>query len=186
MAVKRTDRTEIAARRVRPDRRLRAPGAPGAPGGALAIRYIAQTEDNWCWAACAAMLFTRPGETQSGQCDIASTHLGRTCCPSPHAPSACNQGAWPHLAYPPLGIPTTFIQAPLSRQDLQAQLAAGRPVEVCYLWSGGSSTHVALIVGENGSGDFEVFDPSYGAGSRSFSQIASAYGLGSWLYSFTF
>ena len=86
----------------------------------------------------------------------------------------------------PQGIPTTFIEAPLSQAAVQAQLAAGRPVEVCYQWSGSASTHVALIVGENAAGDFEVYDPTYGPGSRSFSQIASAYGLGAWIYSFTF
>lgn len=162
-------------------------GLVAPPGAALLpMSYVGQTENNWCWAACAAMLLTRPGQAARSQCSIASTHWGLACCPSPGSQRACDRGEWPHVAYPPQGIATTFIQAPLSRAAVSAELAAGRPVEVCYQWTGSASTHVALIVGENSAGDFEVYDPSYGAGARSFGQIASAYGLGTWIYSFTF
>jgi hypothetical protein len=72
--------------------------------------------------------------------------------------------------------------------QIQAELAAGRPVQACYQWNGGSQTHVALIVGEHANGDFEVYDPwsGYGPGARSYNQIATAYGLGVWIISFTF
>lgn len=168
-------------------------GAPGAgpqlsaPGARrVSIRYVAQTEDNWCWAACASMLLSRPGFAARSQCDIASVHWGQACCPSPGAPAVCDQGEWPHIAYPPHGIATSFFQVQLTEDEVRSELAAQRPVEVCYQWSGSSSTHVALIVGETPNGDFEVYDPSYGAGVRSFGQIQSAYGLGAWIYSFTF
>lgn len=160
--------------------------ALAAPGGPPPMLYAAQTENNWCWAACAEMLLSRPGLGARSQCSIASTHLGQVCCPSPGAPSACDEGAWPHLVYPGLGIRTSLTKSPLTQAALATELAAGRPVEVCYQWQGSRSTHVALIVNDNGGGYFEVYDPSYGAGSRSFSQIASAYSLGVWIYSFTF
>ena len=181
MALKATTRLAIAA----PPMARAGMAPPGAPA-VLPITFVSQTENNWCWAACAAMLFTRPGYVARSQCNIASTHWGQACCPSPGSPRACDLGEWPHVAYPPQGIPTAFIRAPMSQAAVTAELAAGRPVEVCYHWSGGNSTHVALIVGQNAAGDFEVYDPSYGAGSRSYSQIASAYGLGTWIYSFTF
>lgn len=160
--------------------------AAGAAATTVPMPYVAQTEDNWCWAACAQMLFGRPGSTPRSQCQVASAYFGQTCCPSPGAPSACDLGAWPQVAYPPQGIPTSWIQTALTQAQVEAELAAGRPVQVCLQWSASDSTHVALIVGQNEAGDFEVYDPIYGAGSRSFDQIWSAYGLGAWIYSFTF
>lgn len=150
----------------------------------LTLPYVPQSENYWCWAACGEMLLRR----QQSQCSIVSNHLGLVCCPSPRTPTNCDKGAWPHQAYPPLGLPTQFIQGPMSQGQVRAELAHGRAVQVCYQWTGGSQTHVALIVGEHANGDFEVFDPSsaYGRGPRKFSQISTAYGLGAWVLSFTF
>jgi hypothetical protein len=158
-----------------------------APPGAAAVPYIQQSETNWCWAACGEMIMQPRGIPQT-QCTLASTQFTLQCCPSPGAPKGCNVGAWPDLAYPNRGLPTSRIKYPLSQATVSAELAAGRPVQVCYQWAGSRSTHVALIVDEYANGDFEVFDPwpSYGRGRRQFSQIQSAYGLGAWIQSFTF
>jgi hypothetical protein len=165
----------------------RAPVAAFAAPGAPVRVYVAQTETNWCWAACGEMIMQPAGINQT-QCSLASKQFSLTCCPSPGAPSGCNQGCWPDLAYPASGLPTTRTTSPLSRARVSAELAAGRPVQVCYQWAGSSSTHVALIVDQYPNGDFEVFDPwpGYGQGRRQLSQIQSAYGLGSWIETFTF
>jgi hypothetical protein len=153
----------------------------------LAIPYVEQSESMWCWAACGEMLFTLAGISDKTQCVLASSTFGLTCCPSPGAPPACDQGAWPHLVYPPQGLPTNLIQAPLSSPSIAQQLAAGKAVQVCYQWTQGGK-HVALIVGDYGNDEFEVFDPIpiYGRGRRALSDISSGYGLGIWLCSFTF
>ena len=150
----------------------------------LSFPYVPQSENNWCWAACAEMLL----RNSQSQCSVASSQFQLTCCPSPRAPASCDRGAWPHLAYPPLGLPTQMVTGQLSLRRVQTELASGKAVQVCYQWTGGNQTHVALIVGEHANGDFEVLDPSsaYGRGARTFGQIQTAYGLGAWVRSFTF
>ena len=157
------------------------------PPGGTPLPYIKQTENNWCWAACGEMIMRSRG-MGSTQCTLASTQFSLSCCPSPGAPAGCDAGCWPDHSYPKAGVPTNRIPAPITRSQVSAELAAGRPVQVCYQWRGSRSTHVALIVSEYGNGDFEVYDPwpGYGRGARDFSQIESAYGLGTWIMTFTF
>lgn len=158
-----------------------------APPGAPLVPYISQSETNWCWAACGEMVM-RPRGIRETQCSLASTQFSLPCCPSPGAPAGCNNGCWPDHSYPNAGLPTTRTKSQLTKSAVSAELAAGRAVQVCYLWTGSRSTHVALIVDEYPNGDFEVFDPwpSYGRGRRQFSHIQNAYGLGAWIQSFTF
>lgn len=154
----------------------------------LPVSYRRQTGVNWCWAACGEMLFPLINGISRAQCDIASTALGRVCCGSPNAPVVCDVGAWPDHAYPPQNVPTTRVHGALSRAQVRQQLLAGKPVQACYQWAGGPNTHVALIVGEYGNGDLEVFDPlaAYGRGRRTFQDVENAYGLGRWVLTFTF
>lgn len=152
--------------------------------GILPIPYVAQTGDNWCWAACGEMLFSQ--HVPKSQCAIAATHLNRVCCLTPRAPTVCDEGAWPHEAYPPQGLPTNKIEAPLSRAQICAELASGNPVQALYQWTGGDETHVALIVGEHTNGEFAVLDPLRGRLQLSLDTINAAYGDGQWVWSFTF
>ena len=161
--------------------------APGAAGGSmLGARYVKQSEDNWCWAACGEMIFPVMGKSSITQCDFASSQFSLVCCPSPGAPKDCDKGCWPDEAYPPRGLATNLKESPMSQTEIRAELAAGRPVQVCYQWSNSNATHVAVIVGEHANGDLEVLDPWYGGGPRSLAQVESGYGQGSWIYSFTF
>ena len=159
------------------------------PGSSVVgISYTRQTEDNWCWAACAEMIFQHFGFGARTQCSIATTVFDLACCPSPGAPSPCDKGAWPDVVYPRLELPTRFHDSAFSSSKLKEELATGRPVQVCYQWSGSRSTHVALIVGENSRGHFVVYDPHEDHGIKyvDHSQILSAYGGGAWVYTFTF
>lgn len=177
----------IGNRQLQPIPLARAQAWTLAPPGAAPTTYVKQTETNWCWAACGEMVMQPRGIAET-QCTLASKQFALQCCPSPHAPAGCNKGCWPDLAYPNSGVPTTRTTAPLAQATVSAEIAAGRPVQVCYQWTGSSSTHVALIVDEYPNGDFEVYDPwpTYGPGRRQFSQIQGAYGLGRWIQSFTF
>jgi hypothetical protein len=158
-----------------------------APGGApLPLTYVQQSQSNWCWAACGEMLFRFGEMPQWTQCALASAQFGLTCCSD--LPDGCDQGCWPHLAYPGHGLDTDMVKAPLSLQEVRDELNDGRPVQVCYQWANTNSTHVALIVGEYSNGEFEVFDPAaiYGRRRLPFSQIENAYSLGQWIRSFKF
>ncbi|HMI41821.1 MAG TPA: papain-like cysteine protease family protein [Sphingomicrobium sp.] len=153
----------------------------------LPVPYVMQSANNWCWAACGEMLFRHRGQPSLTQCALAAAQFHQTCCISP-TPSACDLGCWPDEAYPAHGMTVTPVYSAMTVAQVQGQLAAGRPVQVCYKWTGGDQTHVALIIGEHPNGDFEVLDPyrDYGRAARRFSQITGAYGLGTWIRSFTF
>jgi hypothetical protein len=161
---------------------------PGFAPGAPVLPYVAQAESNWCWAACGEMLLNLPGKARRSQCQIADAQFGPNCCAMPHAPPACDRGQWPFVAYPPLGLPTTTIRRSLTIAEIRGELQAGKPVQACFQWTGGNQTHVVLIVDQHSNGDFEVHDPDRyrGPGPRSYNQVLSAYGAGSWVWSFTF
>lgn len=148
--------------------------APGAPP----IPYIRQEQDNWCWAACCEMIVRGMGFRQIRQCDMASTRSGQACCATPDSYD-CDQGAWPEVEYIKHGVDLDLHKFAVAREIVRDELDRGRPVEVYYAWRTGGA-HVALIVGELGSDNFQVHDPWYGSAVRTFDDIVSGYGMGSW------
>ena len=155
-----------------------------AGAGILPIPYVEQKGDNWCWAACGEMLFSQ--HQPKAQCAIAADYLNLVCCLTSRAPTECDEGAFPDDAYPDQGLPTQRIKAPLSLAQIRAEVAAGKPVQVLYQWTGGYQTHVALIVGEHPNGEFQVLDPLRGSIRLPLDTINTAYGHGRWVWSFTF
>jgi hypothetical protein len=160
-----------------------APGAP-APGaaGVLPVPYMRQQQTNWCWAACCEMVFQFNAVTVQ-QCDMATAQFGGKCCAAPSS-SVCNQGNWPEYVYPRYGFHYTRGNAPFTSAAVQAEINAGRPVEVYYAWNGGGA-HVALIVGFYDNGDLEVSDPWYGSGRRTYAAVLAAYNLGAWTITYS-
>lgn len=156
------------------------PGAVAPP--MLAVPYYKQEEDNWCWAACCAMLIALLGKTVFTQCQMASKQFSQNCCANPGS-TVCNIGCWPENAYSNFNVTITRQNSALSAAQIDAELSAGRAVEVYYAWTGGGA-HVALITGKYVNGDYEVHDPYYGSGPRALSQITSAYGQGTWPISY--
>lgn len=156
---------------------------PGALPVMLPVPYEKQQEGNWCWAACCAMLLPFLHKLPHPQCQIASLQFGQACCTTPGI-SACDQGCWPENAYPQFGIAITKQAGPLTQVQLDAELSAGRAIEVYFLWAGGTGAHVALIIGKYPNGDYEVRDPWYGPGPRTLAQITSGYGQGAWTISY--
>lgn len=152
----------------------------------LPVDYREQEQTNWCWAACCQMLAAFLGRPNLRQCDIAERQFHGGCCAAPSS-SGCDRGEWPEVAYPANGIQLDRIDSALSRVALQAELDAGRAVEVYYVWQGGRDAHVALVTGYYSNGDFEVLDPAraFGPGRRTFDWILSAYGLGQWRLTYT-
>jgi hypothetical protein len=143
-------------------------------------------QNEWCWAACAQMLafFFQNSVTQ--QCDFASKMLpGQDCCQDP---GSCN------TALDIIRIKELFslfgkseppcIDHPVTFEQIQAEILAGRPVQVGYRWDDGNG-HVAIVAGagENDYGQFLYVndpDPEFACGWCRFSDVQAAYGRGSW------
>lgn len=154
----------------------------------VALPYVAQTEDNWCWAACGEMLMRPRGIAQT-QCSLASLQFHPLqCCPSPGAPHGCDKVAWPDRIYPKAGLACDPVDGQVTEARLNDELAHGRPVQVLYQWTGSSSTHVVLVVDRLADGRYAVLDPDRKVGRSfcRFSDLQSAHGDGTWNMSFTF
>lgn len=49
----------------------------------LEIPYVNQTQQNWCWAACAAMVINFYEEINLSSCQVASSEFNYNCCYNP-------------------------------------------------------------------------------------------------------
>ncbi len=149
---------------------------------ALDVPYYRQINDKWCWAACCEMLLGFFGQPDIAQCQMAGDKFGGDCC-GQLTPCRCNTGCFPEEAYGTYGVEVGARQALDHQSDIDAELEAGRPIELYYLFSD-IGAHVALVTARHEDGTYEVHDPYYGAGPRRFSQIANAYGRGRWTSSY--
>ena len=157
---------------------------PSAGGPGRIYPYEHQNADNWCWDACVRMVLTYYNIPVESQCQIANRFLRQTECCNASMPAACDQGYDPTgitNIYNAYGVVATYAAATLDEPTLQAELDANRPVEVMYCWTGGGA-HVALVFGyytdDTGAPLYQVSDPWFGQKDRAFSDISSAYGLG--------
>ena len=126
---------------------------------------IAQEQTNWCWAACTEMVLHYYGNPDARQCEFANSLFNQTqCCEDPTDP-ACNQtctGNDVEAVYANWNIRSTLIKGTVPFDGLQAEIDAGRPVEVAFKWTGGGA-HVAIVRGweTNEMGPFvHVNDPA--------------------------
>ena len=160
----------------------------------LAVTVMQQEQTLWCWCACCAMVLLYYGSSQA-QCAIANVGLGHSdCCQDP-LPTGCNDTIWTvHptqtdviTVYARFGRTAVHLFGSISFNDLKAEIDAGRPVEVCYAWTGGDS-HVALVCGYSVDATEAMFvkvnDPADNIGLISFASLQTAYGLGTWVETF--
>lgn len=164
---------------------LTAQAAP-AVGATLNVPLIAQKQNQWCWAACTAMVARFLGMSAPNQCELANFLFGRTtCCTSPGSPQ-CNQPAQVEQVvqvYRHLGISLTGPDKPLLADTVKGELDAGRPFEVGFLWTGGGG-HVVVVFGYTAQGLVLIQDPWFGTVSVTYNRLVAAYGMGRWFVSY--
>ena len=155
----------------------------------LAFNMEAQTQTNWCWAATAKSVshfywWFSPWT----QCKIANAELGRSdACNSP-VPSACNVPWYLDRALTRTNNYVS-ITAPVTFDQVRAEIDAGRPVGARIGWSGGGG-HFMVIYGYShvfitGQSYFDIDDPIYGKSHLRVSEFSSNYqGSGSWTHTY--
>jgi Papain-like cysteine protease AvrRpt2 len=163
------------------------PAEAAAVGGAtLNVPLVAQTQNQWCWAACTAMIAKFLGMAEPGQCELANFLFGRTnCCTAPGS-AQCNrpaQTAEVVQVYNHLGIKLVGPDNPLWPNTVKMELDAGRPFEVGLLWNGGGG-HVVIVYGYTAQGLVLVRDPWFGNLSITYNRLFTAYGMGRWFVSY--
>jgi len=156
----------------------------------LSVPQINQEQTQWCWAACADMVLHYYGNSGVRQCDFANWLFGQTgCCASPSSP-VCNQPCAVNdvqRVYTQWGILSAPSSGTVPFSTLEFEINGDRPVEVAYAWTGGGG-HVAVVSGwdRNATGPFvRINDPAYGSGGVYYSDLLTAYGLGTWFYTWT-
>jgi hypothetical protein len=149
----------------------------------LPVPYHAQQQTNWCWAACSEMTIEFLAVGPATQCDIATLEFGANCRAAP-ASSICNQPAWPNATFNRFGVHFLTSPGSVSQAGVQVEIGAGRPLHVYYAWRGGGA-HLAVVRGFFSNGDLDVLDPWFGQGRRSYTNVLSAYGMGSWALTYT-
>ena len=152
----------------------------------LAVPLVKQTQNQWCWAACTAMIARFLGLPEPKQCELANFLFSRTnCCQAP-ASSPCNRPAqYVDIisVYNHIGIAGIGPDYPLLPNTVVAELNAGRPFEVALNWAGGGG-HVAIVYGYTNQGLVLIQDPHFGTLSMVYNALAAAYGHGWWVASY--
>lgn len=119
----------------------------------LAIPQVVQWGNNWCWAACAEMVF-RFYQRARTQCDLVNQLFGlaEDCCagdPDALPSEPCDQPCDPDDVITLYELDTNGLTAVLEETDhldfavLRTEIAAGRPVEVELVQ--GTGQHVVLV-----------------------------------------
>lgn len=172
---------------------LRASGRPLSPqpptlgAKTLNVPWIKQEQTQWCWAACADMVLHYYGNATVRQCDLANWLFGLTACCQAPGTSLCNRpcqiadvcrvyNAWSIRCYSASGT--------VSFGALQFEIDNDRPVESGIAWNGGGG-HVVIVRGWYDNSRVYVNDPWYGHGVISYNDLVTAYGLGTWFWTFS-
>ena len=157
----------------------------------LGVCQIEQEQNLWCWAACAEMVLRYYDICHVRQCDFANWLFQQThCCAEPSS-AECNRGCFVHdvsSLYLQWNIRSTFIGGMVPFSVLQAEIDAGRPVEIGFLWKEQGIAHVVLISGWHTDGTEEfvhVNDPNNGFQFLTYAELQTAYGKGTWSFTWT-
>jgi hypothetical protein len=149
----------------------------------LAVPFRYQEQTQWCWAACAEMIYHFFGITNWRQCHMAQVIFGADCCSAPGS-SVCNQPNWVSNALNLVGIHWYWHNTAYSFYGVRNEINGSRPVVARYGWSGGGG-HFVVIRGYYDDTDLDVHDPWYGPGRRTYDSILNAYGMGNWDETYT-
>ena len=162
-------------------------------GDLLAVPYFHQHVTEWCWAACAQMLFHTLNVNKKSQCEMAEeAFFPHQCCTTPQS-NACNKPYYPKLVFQGNGVPYKDTASAVSFQAIDTEIKAGRPLEIFWKWNGSTAGHLLLISGTykpiapNLTGDLHIIDPRKSnsvTGRMEYDEVMSAMGKGNWTYTF--
>nr|WSY57072.1 hypothetical protein OG999_47670 [Streptomyces sp. NBC_00886] len=155
------------------------------PTARLNFTMETQTQTNWCWAATSVSV-ARYYDARSTwtQCTVANGELGRNDCCGSGASGPCNV---PNVLDAPLrqvGHFDTVTGGTVTRERLQGEIRAGRPVCARTAWQAGGA-HFVAITGFAPGDLIEVDDPVSGVSDVDYDVFTTAYlGSGSWTHTY--
>lgn len=151
------------------------------------FHYFQQERDNWCWAACAKMVFDYFEINEDRQCEIAETVFApKSCC---NSRTSCDKAYWASLVFDAYSFAYRFKNSALSFQEVDQEIKADRPVEVYWKWNAGNrnSGHLVIVSGtypptSGGVGSLHVADPRKNASMdrMDYDEVLTAENKGAW------
>jgi hypothetical protein len=163
--------------------------APPGTGSLLGFDVEQQQQSNWCWAAVSvsvAQYYRR--QTPWTQCTVAGAELNRSDCCGGGAGTGCNV-VW-YLDRALTRVQSLRIRNAGSTPfaDVQAEIAADRPLGCRIGWSTGGGHFVTIggwMLAPDGTQYVDVFDPLYSYSQTTYQSFVSAYqGVGTWTHSY--
>lgn len=157
------------------------------PPPQIDIGRIRQSEDAWCYAACAEMVinYCRP-KANVTQCKIASYVKTDECCEPPPRPAICTLSGCRKDQIDKIFNKWEVHSQPLATflnpEDVEIEIKAKRLIEVVIDWQGKQSSHAVLISGISGDWVF-ILDPLEDApywGWRLHADLREGFGNGTW------
>lgn len=155
------------------------------------VPQIAQEQSNWCWAACVEMVLYYYDELAVQQCELANELFGRSeCCSEPSSPE-CNKPCEIEdvsKLYARRHIHSQFVDENVSFSTLQAEIDAGRPVEIVFYQRRKTRGHLVIVRGWHITETekfLHVNDPKDSNGASrivAYSELMDAYEDGRWMY----
>jgi hypothetical protein len=178
---------ELFTRTLQPLRPEFVPSAEALPGSGRTLNFVMQDQgkpDQWCWTAVTTSLahHYRPQSTLT-QCALVNSQFNRTdCCVNSTSPQ-CNRPASLNIALSSVGLLKEVVGAPVSFEEVRAQIENRRPLACRITWPGGSSVgHFVVLFGH--STDFSsgaevnwvaVADPLYHGSQMPYPKFLTRY-----------
>jgi hypothetical protein len=165
---------------------LSTPATPSTPapsaGNIAGFTVPHQLESNWCWAAVSLGVDTHYGGAAWTQCSLAGAELGLSCCGSP-LPAPCDVPYYLDRALTRVGRFDHYLHGQVSFANLQAEIAADRPLCCRIQWS--ITGHFVAVFGwstdQSGTQWVEVQDPDNGYNLQTLADFQTAYRFaGTW------
>lgn len=167
------------------------PPDPTAEKRVVDIKHHFQEGRLWCWAACVEMVLEH-NNIEKSQCEIVQTKLPNHQCPPDFASrdESCEPEKIAKL-WRDCGIKQVVPKnGALKMEDIKAEIAANRPIEVGISWFLGSG-HAVLIKGwaptspetlliDDPLRDSPLGPDADGSGRATHDELVGAFGHGIW------
>lgn len=159
--------------------------------GNLNLNMQTQQQSEWCWAAVStSVALYYDAASPWTQCKVVNAELGMTSCCTNGSSAGCNQPWYLDKALSRVSHFDHWRGGTATRDEIVAEVKAGRPLGVRIGWSGGGG-HFVVIDGydedeqEKDANIVEVRDPIYGTSRLHYDDFVSHYqSSGSWTDSY--
>ncbi|HEV8427522.1 MAG TPA: papain-like cysteine protease family protein [Pyrinomonadaceae bacterium] len=177
------------------------PEAPAEEKREVDITHRPQEGRLWCWAACVQMVLEH-NNTQMSQCEIVQTKLDdpdHVCVQDPNLRNESCEVTQMARTWRKCGVKQVKpIDFEITIEDIKAEIAADRPIQVGILWDEdeGGGGHVILINGwvpgppealliDDPLRKSSVGESQFTSGLATHDDVMDALGHGTWRYTWT-